>query len=102
MEETTLQLNCDVNSGYRYEELSSWKRRANRTTCFRRCSWKHLGPIDQGTQLRPPLKEEGRTAAALLLGLLARTEEPRGVVLSTESVERGSVKSRSLLHHAPD
>lgn len=43
------------------------------------------------TTIRQPSKEKGRTAAALLLGLLARTNTPQNVVLSTELVERESV-----------
>ena len=45
------------------------------------------------TTIRQPSKEKGRTAAALLLSLLARAETPRNVVLSTELVERESVRT---------
>jgi DNA-binding LacI/PurR family transcriptional regulator len=45
------------------------------------------------TTIRQPAREKGRTATALLLGLIAQTESPRHVVLATELVERQSVAS---------
>jgi alanine racemase len=43
------------------------------------------------TTVRQPSREKGRTAAAMLLGLIAQTETPRHVVLATELIARGSV-----------
>jgi alanine racemase len=54
------------------------------------------------TTIRQPSKEKGRTAAALLLGLLAKSDAPRNVVLSTELVERESVMTRDSSRRAPD
>lgn len=58
--------------------------------------------IPEAAWVRPPLttvqqpgKEKGRTAASLLLGLLARTDVPRHVVLNTELIERESVATRT-------
>lgn len=45
------------------------------------------------TTVLQPSREKGRTATAMLLGLIAQTESPRHIVLATELIERRSVGS---------